>query len=145
MSKVRHYHCLQPHQISRNSVERFSITTKNGFWTKWPPGGILGENRQIWQTHTIVLHPGNKCTKFQEDPMQTVGGDRLSVGQRRKMVPLAPAAILDFSEIFQQQEVDHYHCLQSHQISRNSIERFSVTSQTGFWTKWPPGGILGEN
>ncbi len=49
------------------------------------------------------------------------------------------------SKIVSMSTVDHYHCLQSHQISWNSVKQFSVTSQNRFWTKWPPGGVLGEN
>ncbi len=73
--------------------------TQNGFLTRTPPGGILGENSKIRQMRTMPPHPVNMCTKFQKDPIQTVGEDSLSVGQSRKTVAFAPAAILDFSEI----------------------------------------------
>ncbi len=82
-SKVHHYHCLQSHQISRNSVERFSVASQNRFWTRTPPGGILGENSKIHKLGAVRPHPVNMCTKFQEDPTQTVGGDAFSVGRRK--------------------------------------------------------------
>ncbi len=143
--KADTYHCLQFHQISRNSVRRFSVTSQNRFRTKRPPGGILGENWKIWHMHTIGLHAGNTCTKFQEDLTQTVEEIDFLLDKCEKRSPGRWRPSWIFSEIFQHPKVDPYYCLQSHQISINSMKRFPIGSRNLFWTIWSPAGLLGKN
>ncbi len=57
------------------------------------PKRILEKGATWWRsrqklTNPLYAHPQpvNMCTKFQEDPIQTVGEDRLSTGQSRKTV-----------------------------------------------------------